>query len=737
MAGERSYQRAHLQQLVSDSEAARVDLRIRWWVLPLALLFCAAQAVLCLIFEHRAPTAYLVSTQISVIAFGLFAVITLLLNPFMRVLTGAEALSRRELVGVFATLSMGYLVWHFSQRPAAVLFATAAATLVPWLVLNPASRLLRISEPLRRDELIAIPAVLLAVFAGITHSQLDLTVTLVCMGTALVVVALLNPALRLAGVRRLLNAAQRLMVFASLCVVVVLAGHSSLTTTTAVIVLVSAVLVSLCFNHILRLVGKVRPLNRAELMALFAAMFVSAGISTFGLVDQLIPTMAAPFNANWNTPQRGWSKDIIPHLNEALYITDTEAIKRFRTGFDSREGLWSKVPWMLWAKPLALWMVFVGAIYLLFYSLTLLFYDTWSRREKLVFPLAQLPDSLMHAEGDAPGSFPPVTRSNLFWIGFLSVVLLLAYNTACQADWIRGMKAIRLGLDQGKLQSMISHSIIKGVADGGRHYLMFLVIFTAVGIGFLLPPTISKSLWVYYLLGVGGVLVAIWSAVVASSRSLPSGMIMENNFLSSMGGGGLLALSVVYLFKLLHEHWAATAESRPASAVDFFLKFLYRLGWGGILFVFSMGVALWWLTWNHVPIHWSMAFLGVLILVTVGLMRVVAEGGVYWFQIHTGPFHLARLAGGAKFIPAGVLAALMPIYWTLFGDIKTFMAPGVMNSFRMREEGRAGRRMYHLIVAASILVTIVAATVTILYLTYEIGANRSSRCSSAAVRRRS
>ena len=87
MASGRSYRRVQVGQLASDSEAARVSLRIRWWVLPMALLFCAAQAVLCLIFEHRAPTAYLVSTQISVIAFGLFAIITLLLNPFMRVVT--------------------------------------------------------------------------------------------------------------------------------------------------------------------------------------------------------------------------------------------------------------------------------------------------------------------------------------------------------------------------------------------------------------------------------------------------------------------------------------------------------------------------------------------------------------------------------------------------------------------------------------------------------------------------
>ena len=118
--------------------------------------------------------------------------------------------------------------------------------------------------------------------------------------------------------------------------------------------------------------------------------------------------------------------------------------------------------------------------------------------------------------------------------------------------------------------------------------------------------------------------------------------------------------------------------------------------------------------------------MAVVVLVTVGLMRVVAEGGVYWFQIHVGPFHLAKSFGATAAVPTAALAPLMPIYSVLFLDIKTFMAPAVMNSFKMQEETRAARRWFHVIVIAAILVTVVVSLVALLYLVYSVGANRAN-----------
>jgi hypothetical protein len=493
-------------------------------------------------------------------------------------------------------------------------------------------------------------------------------------------------------------------------------------------------LLSLGLNPLIRLTGLMEPFNRGEMMTLFAALCVSAGISSYGLVDQLVPLIATPFNTEYATPQSGWNKDITPYLNKALYITDMARIKEYRLGFPSTEGLWGKIPWALWAKPLALWMIFVFAVYGVFYGLAMLLYDTWARREKLIFPLARLPEDLISDESAPAGTICSTLRSGLFWVGFLLVMLLLSYNACCQAGWLRGLTPLTLGFDQSKLQEMLSHSIFKGIADeigGGMYRVRILILFTAIGISFLIPLEISASIWIYHLVSVFLFLVAIWTAAGATIRSFPSDWLWENNFVTSLGAGGLLAYSAAVLVKMLGERagtlrQAAAAQGRRLSGAQWAVKLPLSMGWSGLVFLASMGVAVGWLAWCKAPWYWGAGFMAVIVLVTVGLVRVVAEGGIYWFQIHTGPFHLMKSFGATGMVPKAVLAPLMPLYSVLFTDIKDFMAPGVMNSFKMQEETRAARRWFHASVIAAIVATVVVSFAVLLYLVYSVGANRAS-----------
>ena len=507
-------------------------------------------------------------------------------------------------------------------------------------------------------------------------------------------------------------------------------GVFLIATQISIIAFAFLMLLSLVLNPLLRLTRLMEPFNRGEMMTLFAALCVSAGISSFGLVDQLVPLIVTPFNSEYATPQSGWNKDVIPYLNRNLYITDMARIKEYREGFPSTEGLWRKIPWSLWVKPVALWMIFVFAIYGMFYSLAMLLYDSWARREKLIFPLARLPEDLLNDEGAASGTLSSTLHSGLFWIGFLFVLLLLSYNGVCQAELVRGLNPLTLGIKQDQLRQMLANSIFKGIADESEFGFRFLIIFTAIGISFLIPLEISASIWIYYLIGMVLFLIAFWTAAGATMESFPSNWLWENHFVSSLGAGGLLAYSAAALVKLVVERaaalrQAAAAQGQRLAAKDWAVKLPASMGWGGLLFVVSCAVAIGWLAWCRVSWYWSAGFLAVIVLVTVGLMRVVAEGGIYWFHIHTGPFHLIKSFGATEAVPKAVLAPLMPIYSVLFLDIKTFMAPAVMNSFKMQDETRAARRWFHAIVIAASLATVVVSFVAILYIVYGVGANRA------------
>ena len=69
----------------SCGSSERPTLRIRWWiVLPLAMLLCRAQAALNLRFENGATPVFLIATQISIIAFAFLILLSLVLNPLLR-----------------------------------------------------------------------------------------------------------------------------------------------------------------------------------------------------------------------------------------------------------------------------------------------------------------------------------------------------------------------------------------------------------------------------------------------------------------------------------------------------------------------------------------------------------------------------------------------------------------------------------------------------------------------------
>ena len=93
----------------------------------------------------------------------------------------------------------------------------------------------------------------------------------------------------------------------------------------------------LVVNPAVRLLGRGRlaALGRAELVAIFAAMLVTSGISTFGLTAQLVPMVGTPWNPEWNTPQRGWSRQVLPKLRRELYLDACSEPAFFRITADA------------------------------------------------------------------------------------------------------------------------------------------------------------------------------------------------------------------------------------------------------------------------------------------------------------------------------------------------------------------------------------------------------------------
>jgi hypothetical protein len=416
---------------------------------------------------------------------------------------------------------------------------------------------------------------------------------------------------------------------------------------------------------------------------------------------------------------------VVAEAAEACRRIGADKVLAFRQGIERDQSLWKDVPWGDWVRPICYWLIFVAGIYGIFYFLSSILYDYWAHREKLIFPLAKFPLELLPTSGQKEGAVPAVVKAPLFWGGFLLAFLPLTWNVAVQAGHVKGLGPIPLGGDLTTYDPLFEGTALQGLQGSFKT----LIIFTAIGIAFLLPLQISFSAWFYFLVGEAFILFACWLGYGTNYLSFPTDWLLDNNMVTAQAAGGMLCFAAFCLWKAVADlHDKARGLSSDGERLRVYGPALGLLG----SFILVSG----WLVWNRIGAVWAVTFTAICTLVTIGLMRIVAEGGIFWFQVHVGPFHLARVAGalpnlkasgwaanltGMWKVPAPVLAALMPIYSVLFLDIKTFLAPSLLSSFKIQEETRAQRRRFHALILAAILISVFASLAIYIGMSYQKG----------------
>ncbi len=471
-------------------------------------------------------------------------------------------------------------------------------------------------------------------------------------------------------------------------------------------------------------------LNRIELICLFTSMFVTSALSTFGMAAHIVPLIPTPWNPDWNTPQRGWQEDLThpdePLLNPKLYLQDDLAIRGFREGLpiempEDGSSAWAfanyywevfeAIPWMAWSGPVFFWLVFLFGCFGIFYSLAFVVLRFWSEREKLIFPLAQLSESVLPADDDRR-AFPAILYRPGFWVGFAFSFLVLSWNGMVAAGWVISDFQIALGMSSQAFAAIIRGSWIEGLS-GAYGSIRFLIVFTGIGIAFLLPKQISFSTWFYFLIGQIMLLIAVWTGVGQNFRDFPSDFTSTANFLTAQGGGALLAFAAISFFRCLREYYLLSIGKTSQQR--------FRLMLPVIWLAVSVTVVTAWLMWNQISLFWALMFVLFFSLFTIGMMRIVAETGIYFFQANFGFFHAFNVLGIGKLVPGAAVAPLLPMYSIFFMDIKTFIAPLILNAGKMQSDNGKGRKMFHANMLICIVLSALFSIGFMVFMAYERG----------------
>lgn len=344
--------------------------------------------------------------------------------------------------------------------------------------------------------------------------------------------------------------------------------------------------------------------QRGELLIVYIMMTLAN--SSHCIAHFWMTVLIGPFY--YATPENDWARLIHPYFPDWISLHRLEPIRLFFEGWH-RTG---EVPWGIWLVPLVSWLPLVLAVHLSTLSLSVILRRQWMERERLVYPLVQVPLSMV--QDDERGSLiKPFFRSGVMWIGFAAPAALGLIQAL--HNYYTFMPTIVLST---------SFSLFRGVVT-----VPLTLSFATLGFFFLINREVAFGLWVFSLLsvlqrGLYGILGIGWETEPA--LSVWSGETFPSLVHQSMGAMIALVLGGLWVGR---EHLKDVFRKAffGAAEVDDSDEILsYRTAVFGLLG--GVGVIGLWMWFAGLPLIAILLLLFLVFVVFVALTRVVVEGGV-------------------------------------------------------------------------------------------------------------
>ncbi len=286
-------------------------------------------------------------------------------------------------------------------------------------------------------------------------------------------------------------------------------------------------------NAVLALWSKALPLQ--ELLVVYVMVLVAAGIPSFGWTGLLIPYLAGPFY--FATPENNWAEILHPHLPRFLFVSDREAVVWLYEGLP--QGV--SIPWHLWIIPLTYWTLLGISVCVVFFCLSALLRKPWGEQERLVFPLMHLPLE-MAGFGSSPQS---LFRSRLMWIGsFVAFSVHTLNGLRYHVPWLPSLNVHLISLD-----GLFTDRPWRAITP-----FWVRILFSIIGLAYLLPLEVSFSLWAWYFLFLAQQVLADWWGIpLRNVQAYP-----VKDFVAHQMFGGILVYAL-YNFWAAREHWRTSS----------------------------------------------------------------------------------------------------------------------------------------------------------------------------------
>jgi len=450
----------------------------------------------------------------------------------------------------------------------------------------------------------------------------------------------------------------------------------------------------LLLNPILGSIKKTFQFSSHELILIYIMLIVTSSITTMGLGAQLCPIIAAPFY--YATPENNWAEIIQPHLKPWLFPQGQKAVQYFFEGLPPGE----QIPWVVWLRPLFFWFVFIFALYMVMVCLMVILRKQWVEKEKLVYPLVQLPLEMVQND-EKKRLIKPFFRNKLMWIGFSIPFFISSWN---------GLHHYFHFIPPIKLVNWVK--IFQNTMD-----LQFRLSFPIMGFTYLINQEVAFSVWFFNLLFL--VVRGIFNITGISSTENMGAYGAREPIFAHLGTGAFFVFVLLGLWMArghLREVFGKAFGRREVDDSQEIISYPIAV-WGLILGTVFLLV---WLIFSGISFVVALLFLIVAFIFWIGLTRIIAESGIATMVAPSiGPSQVISGLGSSTIGPEGV-TSLSPTY-VYAADLRTFPMSSTAQGLKMSENFPRRKRGIFLAIVLAVILTFIASNWIVLKLAYTYG----------------
>ncbi len=457
--------------------------------------------------------------------------------------------------------------------------------------------------------------------------------------------------------------------------------------------------------------ARLRPnsaLRRGELLVVYGMLIVSVGYLFVGGMPYLVSVTTYPFYMA--SPGNEWEHLIWPYVPAWLSVSTSEAVNSFWEGSPAGAG----VPWGVWLTPLLNWFSFTFAMMSAMFCLGALLCRHWIERQRLAFPLVEVPFSL--TGGDAlPTLRSGVLANRVFWVGFAmpcALAVLAFLHRLYPSVPSPTLWNIHIG------RSFAAMSLPWSVLS----FMRLSLIFPVIGITCLLPSEVSLSLWLFYALYL--VQLLVWGSFGVAAEGGTSALSLNPRaFVQFQEAGGFLALAALIIYQsrtaIGEAWWSLLGRSRRAHSPYAPLGG----GWALLGFAIANGFMVWWvgragMSW------WSFALLmTVFYAVLIGCSRLVAAGGVMFVSHEFTIRGVVLSTVGTSPIGPQSLTMYTYVWLAYMSDPMSLAMPQMMNSFKLVDRARLRGGRFTLAAGLAVATMLAVGLPALLAVIYRHGAS--------------